>query len=53
MGHSKIAVTLDLYGHLFPGSETEAAGLLNAYFTRQIGSSTVAPIVAHPEEVAV
>ncbi len=31
MGHSTIAITLDRYGHLMPGSETEAAGLLEAY----------------------
>jgi len=31
MGHASITVTLDRYGHLFPGSEEEAAGLLNAY----------------------
>lgn len=31
MGHASIATTLDLYGHLLPGSETEAAGLLDAY----------------------
>jgi integrase len=34
MGHSKIAVTMDLYGHLMPGNETEAAGLLDAYLAR-------------------
>ncbi len=31
MGHSSITVTLDRYGHLFPGSEEEAAVLLDAY----------------------
>lgn len=31
MGHSSITVTLDRYGHLFPGSEREAGGLLDAY----------------------
>lgn len=31
MGHSSITVTLDRYGKLFPGSENEAAVLLNAY----------------------
>jgi integrase len=31
MGHAKVAITLDLYGHLLPGSEDEAAGLLDAY----------------------
>jgi len=33
MGHAKIAVTFDLYGHLMPGSEAEAAELLDAYLT--------------------
>jgi integrase len=31
MGHASITVTLDLYGHLLPGSEDEAAVLLDAY----------------------
>ncbi len=31
MGHSSIQVTYDLYGHLFPGNEAEAAALLDAY----------------------
>lgn len=31
MGHSSITVTLDRYGHLFPGNETEAASLLDAF----------------------
>lgn len=31
MGHSSVTVTADRYGHLFPGSEAEAAGLLDAY----------------------
>jgi integrase len=31
MGHSSIAITYDRYGHLFPGSEHEAASLLDAY----------------------
>ena len=35
MGHANIAITLDLYGHLFPGSENEAAALLDSYLTVQ------------------
>jgi hypothetical protein len=35
MGHANIAITLDRYGHLMPGSEDEAAGLLDAYLTAQ------------------
>lgn len=31
MGHRSITTTLDRYGHLFPGSEGEAAVLLDAY----------------------
>ena len=27
MGHASIQVTFDLYGHLLPGNEDEAAGL--------------------------
>jgi len=31
MGHASITITLDRYGHLLPGNETEAASLLNRY----------------------
>ena len=31
MGHSTITLTLDRYGHLLPGNETEAAQLLDTY----------------------
>ena len=34
MGHSSIAVTFDLYGHLFPGNESEAAAFLDAFLDR-------------------
>jgi integrase len=34
MGHANIAVTFDLYGHLMPGNEAEAAGLLDSYLCR-------------------
>ncbi len=34
MGHSSIAVTYDLYGHLMPGSEDEARDLVDAYLER-------------------
>lgn len=40
MGHANIAITLDLYGHLMPGSEAEAASLFDAYLAREIGGST-------------
>ena len=35
MGHSGIQITLDRYGHLFPGAEDEAAELLDAYLTKR------------------
>jgi integrase len=34
MGHANISITLDKYGHLMPGNEAEAAGLLDAYLER-------------------
>lgn len=34
MGHSSISVTLDRYGHLMPGSEKQAAGLLDDFLER-------------------
>ena len=34
MGHANIAITMDRYGHVMPGSESEAAGLLDAYLER-------------------
>jgi integrase len=33
MGHSSITITLDRYGHLLPGNETEAATLLETWLT--------------------
>ena len=39
MGHSSITTTLDTYGHLMPGSEDEAASLLNAYLDAHQGAS--------------
>jgi len=35
LGHSSITVTIDRYGHLMPGSEEEAAGLLDSYLTAE------------------
>ena len=31
MGHAGISITLDRYGHLMPGNEEQAAGLLDTY----------------------
>ena len=44
MGHANIAITMDLYGHLFPGNEDEAAGLLDAYLTRADTAARLAQI---------
>jgi len=35
MGHAKITMTYDRYGHLMPGSEAEAAELAGAYMDAQ------------------
>ena len=35
MGHASITITLDRYGHLFPGNEAEAARLLDDYLAGQ------------------
>jgi integrase len=35
MGHANISITLDRYGHLMPGSEAEAAQLLDTYLAAQ------------------
>jgi integrase len=39
MGHANISITLDRYGHLMPGSEAEAAGLLDAYLAAEFDRS--------------
>jgi integrase len=44
MGHSTIAVTFDLYGHLMPGNEEEAAGQLDAYLARGASRDTGATV---------
>ena len=36
MGHSSVTITLDRYGHLFPGNEEEAAGLMDTYLARSV-----------------
>jgi integrase len=36
MGHSSIKVTFDLYGHLMPGTEAEAAALLDGYLGQSV-----------------
>jgi integrase len=39
MGHSSVAITLDRYGHLLPGSAAAALGLLNDYLTKELNPS--------------
>jgi integrase len=36
MGHSSATTTLDRYGHLMPGNEQEATGLLDAFLSRSL-----------------
>jgi integrase len=40
MGHANISITLDTYGHLMPGNESEAADLLDAYLDAAIKGRT-------------
>lgn len=52
MGHSSIAITFDVYGHLFEGSEAEAAELVDVYLTAQIErAEDEARSAAQPEAV--
>jgi integrase len=39
MGHASITITLDRYGHLFPGAEDEAGALLDAFLERSLEDS--------------
>ena len=34
VGHASVMVTFDLYGHLMPGNEAEAAELLDDFLVR-------------------
>jgi integrase len=38
MGHASITITLDRYGHLMPGAESDAAGLLDGYLEKSAAS---------------
>lgn len=44
MGHASIQTTYDLYGKLIPGSEGEAAALVDAYRTRSNTASRIAQV---------
>ena len=37
MGHASITITLDRYGHLFPGNEEQAAALIDSNLDRTEG----------------
>jgi integrase len=53
MGHANIGITLDQYGHLLPGAEDEAAGLLDGFLARQVGGAEAPPApptAPHPVE---
>jgi len=39
-----ISITLDRYGHRMPGSEDEAAGLLDAYLERADSTTRIAQL---------
>ncbi len=45
LGHSSIQITLDRYGHLFPGNEQEAASLLDSYFEMPANGGWVVELV--------
>jgi integrase len=40
MGHASVGFTLDRYGHLFPGAEGEAEGLLDTYLQAAEGQGS-------------
>jgi integrase len=40
MGHASVKTTFDRYGHLMPGNEREAAGLLDNYLELATGAQT-------------
>jgi integrase len=41
MGHASVVITLDRYGHLVPGSEAQAATLLDAYLKEAIAAQRI------------
>jgi integrase len=49
MGHAQISITLDRYGHLMPGNEAEAAGMLDAYLERSDTSARLAQLDDRPD----
>jgi integrase len=45
LGHSSVTITFDRYGHLFPGSESEAADVLHGYLARARAGRDVPELV--------
>jgi integrase len=52
MGHANISITLDRYGHLMPGSEAEAAGLLDTYLGAELKQASAQARGATGEQLA-
>ena len=50
LGHANIAITFDRYGHLMPGADHEARGLLDAYLER-MGAEVYPCAYPRPAEV--
>ena len=46
MGHASITITMDRYGHLMPGNESEAAGMLDDYLLRADTGARLAQLAA-------
>ena len=44
LGHANISIAMDRYGHLMPGNEEEAAGLLDGYLSRADTAGRLAQI---------
>ena len=42
LGHASITTTFDLYGHLMPGNEAEAAELVDSYLAKATTNSALA-----------
>lgn len=49
MGHAAISITLDRNGHLMPGSEAEAAELVESYLAAQRERAEERARAAEPE----
>jgi hypothetical protein len=55
MGHANIGITFDLYGHLMPGSEAEAADALDLYLAEQVARAAdpISPPTSPPTSLRV